>query len=481
MQNITQTQAIVKVREAMNGLIKARKTATPKECKDIDLCMTELRKIAADLAEEAKEPSPPPAEEELAADEELDDPEGDLEGEDLDILGEDDPMLEGEDVEDFVDEDGNGLDDLDEASAEDDDLMGEDEELALSALELAASALKAASEEEEADGEEEKEAEEASEESEEDEEDLAADVDGSEDVEDVEDTEEVAAEEEVPAEEASEESEEDVAAEEDASDDDMGVDDGDDMEDVDDGEVEAEDDTDSEEILSEDELKALEDEGLVEGKSNLAARLAAVRARIETLVAADVGEAGDVLAVDPAVPGSQEAVGPAPDAVGDVEMAPSYEEDAEEVLTTAEYHALMSSLSAEDRAELRRSEVVGADISAKKIPRQAFKKMERTALKNRKRRKFRSVVKKSAKGKKSSVALPGGKRKIVKKHFFFSTYDAKGKFMGTFWIAQQKVNKETAQSYQQKHGVKHPGMLPKVDPEKKWGAARKKAAAAKKK
>lgn len=103
------------------------------------------------------------------------------------------------------------------------------------------------------------------------------------------------------------------------------------------------------------------------------------------------------------------------------------------------------------------------------MSKQTFVKMKRKAQPHRKKRKFRGKWKKSQKGKKAAIILKGGTKKVIKKKFFFSTYDAKGKFMGIFWFTKnKKPNDETLDHYKNTYGVKHPAILPVVDPEKKW-------------
>lgn len=48
----------------------------------------------------------------------------------------------------------------------------------------------------------------------------------------------------------------------------------------------------------------------------------------------------------------------------------------------------------------------------------------------------------------------------VRKKFYFDTYDAKGKHLGTFWFLRPKVPAETIKQYKELHKFKHPAALP---------------------
>ena len=362
---------------------------------------------------------------------------GDIAVEDdiLDSLGDDDSF------------EGDALDDL----SDEDDLLTEDEEIiAYASLDIATKMLRAELEEEAASEDEEASDEEAAADDEEaasEDEEAAADDES-------EASEDEAAAEDAPADEASDDSVEDAADEESTeeivSEDDLGdavieeegsveedptfAEDDEEATPEDEGGEGPEDDAEVEdddgEILSEDELAALQAEGLIDASTKVKYRLARLAASL-------------------------------PDFDDAEEMPADYEEDSEEAFSEEEFMDVLSSFTAAERKDILLPP--DARLSAAKMTEADRRKMEKSGKKNRKLRNFRSKWKTSQTGKKSSVRLPDGKTKKVKKKFYFSTYDSKGNFLGTMWFLKNKVNKSTIDAYKEKYGVKHPSLLPAKD------------------
>lgn len=135
------------------------------------------------------------------------------------------------------------------------------------------------------------------------------------------------------------------------------------------------------------------------------------------------------------------------------------ETDPDETLAFSEFAEVMASLSKDEVSELRASTV----SAVKKMTMADQKKMERNAARNRRLRRRRGPVLRSKTGKQESVMLPGGKRKLIKKKFYFTTFDAKGNKLGQHWMSTKRPTKKALESYEQRNGVKHPFLLP-VDP-----------------
>lgn len=349
----------------------------------------------------------------------------------LEDLSEDE--LAGLDADDLLEDD---VDDLsDEGLVDDLDLDDEEQALALNTLAMATAMLQAAIEDED---------EEASEEDEEadaDAEDEEADADADEADADAEDADADAEDADADAEEADADA---ADLDEDFGDEDMSEDDLGDDEDLGDEDVSIDDEVEGDlggedlgeedegEVMSEEELAALEAEGLLDAATVMSARLKTVRAAVEGIPSFEEADEADPMPLD-------------------------YAEDGEEVLTSAEFMAVLQSMTMEDRAATLNAS--GAAIMAKKMTDADRRKMEKSAKKNRKLRRFRSEWKKSSTGKKGVIMLPGGKKKMVRKKFYFSTYDSKGNFLGTMWFIKNRVNPTTQEAYKKKWGAKHPAAL----------------------
>ena len=422
--NRIQAQTSRKIREAMSGLRAAMKTASPAKRKEIRAAMSELRDIKSEIR--AME------EDEMMLDSE-ESPEEEMMEEGMeDMLGDDDMDMLDEEPMDML-----GDDDMD------------DEELALSSLDLAAAALRAAAEEEE-------------------EEDEPADEEDSE-----EDSEE-------------DDSEEDESAEEDDSEEDDDSEDGDDV----DGSGDDDDDDDDEgdmETLSEDELAALEKEGLLEGSARrrISSRLSRVQKRLSRLIATDVemdfGSEGPSDLEPEVDTDAPDALEMAPESIDDEEMPEDYIEDAEasEYLSVAQVRELLASMSPKERRDFVTD---NRTVSAKKRPKMsksARAKAKRRATINRKRRRFRTEMKKSKKGMRGSVNTPKGRKKVRKK-FYFNTYDSKGKFLGSYWFTSNRPSPQSRKAYKEKYGMKHPADLAKLD-DRRLASMKEKRAPKKKK
>jgi len=133
------------------------------------------------------------------------------------------------------------------------------------------------------------------------------------------------------------------------------------------------------------------------------------------------------------------------------------ETNDDEDLDFSAYTELMASYSPEERKE-----ILGSVVSAftKKLSPSDLKRIARDEAKNRKKRKKRGPVLRSKKGKMASVVLPGGKRKTIKKKYYFTTLDSKGKKMGQHWMATRRPSRKSVEAYKNKHGVPHPFALP---------------------
>ena len=498
--NKNQTLAAKKLREAMGGLRSALRAATsPVEKKQITACMSEIRTVHNELLACEDEVVSPLEEEEvveeeaagfpedemlteddLLADESdlglddgmgLDDDVGDMGAMDL---GDDESMEDlglGDDMGELEGDDGMGLDDESMEDLGEDEMMDlgldeddmDDEELALSALELAATALKAAAEDDEAAADEEAAGE-----------DEAAAEDDEAAAEDDEVAEEAVGEDEAPAEEAAEEG-------------------GD------------------EEVLSDEEMAALEEEGLVETSASV--RLAQVQAKLARLMAGSAKKKQPAKKAAPAKKPVKATAKPVrasappprrspilspkkavqrPFAEGQARSLTSgharlavsstggsrlpfdsgrshslpsgnvvpamideefYEEHQDTPLSAAAYLDHLRSLSSDDRREL-----LGTDLSAKRMPRSAFRKSHKRAAKNLKRRAFRSPIRVAEKPK--NARLPNGQK--VKQRFFFSIYDRKGRSISQYWLTEKNgVTSEDADRYSNAHhGAPHPINLP---------------------
>ena len=171
--------------------------------------------------------------------------------------------------------------------------------------------------------------------------------------------------------------------------------------------------------------------------------LPALNAEIKN--AKSVEEAVEILGVDVSASASTIAV---PELI---------ETNDDEDLDFSAYTELMSSYSPEERKE-----ILGSVVSAftKKLSPSDLKRIQRDEAKNRKKRKKRGPVLRSKKGKMASVVLPGGKRKTIKKKYYFTTLDSKGKKMGQHWMATRRPSRKAVEAYKNKHGVPHPFALP---------------------
>lgn len=396
----------------------------------------------------------------IASDDELSDELGEDLGDvaddvELDIADEaglDDIAVEDDLLDSLGDSgEGDALDDL----SDEDDLLSEDEEIvAYASLDIATKMLKAELEEDEEAASEDEEAVADDEEAAADDEEAAvaddvvaeddaavadADAEPSEEDDSAEPSEDEPADDEASDDVAvDDESSEEIVVEDDLGDAEVAEDDTFSEESTDDPEDEGgegpEDDAEVEddegEILSEDELAALAAEGLIDASTRMKYRLAALAASLPDF---DDAEA----------------------------MPADYWEDPEELFTEDEFIDVLASFTAAERKDIYLP--ADAVLSAAKMTEADRRKMEKSGKKNRKLRNFRSKWKTSPTGKKSSVRLPDGKTKKVKKKFYFSTYDSKGNFLGTMWFLKNKVNKSTTDAYKEKYGVKHPSLLPAKD------------------
>jgi hypothetical protein len=157
---------------------------------------------------------------------------------------------------------------------------------------------------------------------------------------------------------------------------------------------------------------------------------------------------------------------------------PMTETDFADYLSTDRYHAVVNAMTVEERIECRQFESNNNRLSAAKrmTPKDA-KEMEKSGEKNRKARKYRSAWKTSpGKGKKGAVNTKSGTKTVYKK-YYFSMYDKNGKYLGSYWSASKSVDPKSLSDYRKTHGTNHPAQLPVVDPQKKFGAKKKKAPA----
>jgi hypothetical protein len=197
-------------------------------------------------------------------------------------------------------------------------------------------------------------------------------------------------------------------------------------------------------VLDEDELLMLRQETM----ASTAAKLREVAAKL-------------LKANAPSAPSA-----PTPSAPQAEEELPEFDEfESPEVLAFSDYAALMASYDGAERRELLRPE--SAVSAAKKMSPAQFAKMKRMEEKNRKVRKTRGPVMTSKSGKTAAIRLPGGKSKRVKKKFYFTVYDSKGKKLGQHWMSKKRPEKETLEAYKAEYGVKHPFALPERRPKKK--------------
>lgn len=207
-------------------------------------------------------------------------------------------------------------------------------------------------------------------------------------------------------------------------------------------------------VLDEDEILALE--------MGLSARAGEPAAK-DTSVSATAKKLQEIAARLSKIRSSSELT-PAAEAPSDEDVLVFDEVDSPEVLAFSEYAALMASYDANERRELLRPE---SPVSAKKMSPADLAKLKKREDKNRLQRKKRGPVMTSKAGKNAAVRLPGGKSKKVKKKYYFTVYDAKGKNLGQHWMSKKRPSKETLDAYKEKHGVKHPFALPETRPSKK--------------
>lgn len=464
----TNIKAAAKLREAMRGIRATMASASPAEKKQYTASMLEIRNIYKSIvaADEAEAPAEPAPEAEFS---EEDEEEGlDLPMSTIEELGfdDEDEIL----AHSALDLAAHALKAMGDSSEENDD---SDEAIACKALDIAARALQAA--EDEAADEEAEASDGADDEQDEQVEDAASDEAASdEDMADEADESDATTEYsgDLDSELAQELGGDDLGGDDEAqepgdeiAEDGFGLsDDGlpsaDDLasdapivepslsEDSDfdappppdSGESQAQEALDDSGALSEEDLIALEQEGLLqteEAPVDVSAKLREVAARIQKMAAS-----------------SNKATTAAP------ASASFIEDESPESLSFSEYAELMASYSPEERAEILRS---GSAVAAKKFSPADVKKMERNEVRNRVLRKKRGPVLKSKAGRKASVSLPGGKRKAIKKKFYFTLFDSKGNKLGQHWMATKKPSKDTLAAYEKKNGVKHPFMLP-IDP-----------------